>query len=560
MLAWSITVSMGAAGRSTTSTAGSGSALSGVTIRAWLPCRLMFTITTGPPAGGRSQVGERDRAQEVLEALDPADLVHGGVPVPGGLPPLFQHLLLGGVHLIDVADRIRATDVTGGGAVQDRAGCLQHRGQIREPVPAARPGPGAGAGPASTTSTGLPPAVPPPGRVTCGDRRRCRVGRQPGPFPQVMLPSRLVQPMPGHQRQQLDRRRVPLYRALGIPGQQRALAPSPCRCHAPPRRRSHHPRTLPEHLEGLVQVRLLPGAPEPGPQRDPEVGQHPGRSGWSAGVASTASWRAVMAWSRSASCPVRSNRVCSAMPEVGQVSGPVGVVGRGGVDGLREPGDGLVQVRLLPGAPEPGPQRGPEVGQPLGAVGVVGRGGVDGLPADGDGLVQVRLLPGALEPGLQRDPEVGEYLGRSGWSAGGGVGGLGEPGDGLVQVRLLPGALEPGLQRVPEVGQHRRPVGVAGRGGVDGLASLAMAWSRSACCPVRPNRVCSAAPRLDRYMGRSGWSAGVASTASVSRGDGLVQVRQLPGALEPGLQRVSRGWTGSRAGRGGRPGWRRRPR
>ena len=87
-----------------------------------------------------------------------------------------------------------------------------------------------------------------------------------------------------------------------------------------------------------------------------------------------------------------------------------------------------------------------------------------------------------------------------------------------------------------------------------------MAWSRSACCPVRPNRACSAVPRLDSIAGRSGWSAGVASTASRLTGEGLVQVRLLPGAPEPGPQR------GPEVGQHRGPvgvvgsGWRRRPR
>ena len=270
----------------------------------------------------------------------------------------------------------------------------------------------------------------------------------------------------------------------------------------------------------------------------PRLDRYPGRSGWSAGVASTASWPSGDGLVQVRLLPGALEPGPQRDPEVGQASGPVGVVGRGGVDGLGEPGDGLVQVRLLPGALEPGLQRVPEVGQVSGPVGVVGRGGVDGLRPSGDGLVQVRLLPGALEPGLQRGPEVGQAPGPVGVVGRGGVDGLRTGGDGLVQVRLLPGALEPGPQRVPEVGQASR----AGRGGRPGWrrrprGARVMAWSRSACCPVRPNRVRSAAPRLDRHPGRSGWPAGVASTASGEQGDGLVQVRLLPGALEPGPQR-----------------------
>jgi len=82
---------------------------------------------------GRAQVGERYRAQEVAEAIDPADPVHHGVPVPGRPPPLLEHPLLGTVHLIDVADGIQAT--VGDGPVQHRAGCLERCGQIRRPVP-----------------------------------------------------------------------------------------------------------------------------------------------------------------------------------------------------------------------------------------------------------------------------------------------------------------------------------------------------------------------------------------------------------------------------------------
>ena len=120
-----------------------------------------------------------------------------------------------------------------------------------------------------------------------------------------------------------------------------------------------------------------------------------------------------MAWSRSACCPVRPNRACSAAPRLDR-SRPAGVVGRGGVGRLGESGDGLVQVRLLPGAPN---------------------------------------------RACSAFPRLDSIAGRSAWSAG-----------------------------VASAASENR----------------VMAWSRSACCPVRPNRACSAAPRLDRYPGRSG--------------------------------------------------------
>ena len=247
-----------------------------------------------------------------------------------------------------------------------------------------------------------------------------------------------------------------------------------------------------------------------------------------------------MAWSRSACCPVRPNRASQRDPEVGQVPGPVGVVGRGGVDGLLAGGDGLVQVRLLPGALEPDPQRVPEVGQPPGPVGVVGRGGVDGLGQSGDGLVQVRLLPGALEPGLQRACR--------GWTAspagrGGRPGWRRRPRWPVVMAWSRSACCPVCSNRVCSafprldryLGRSGWPAGVASTASENRV----MAWSRSACCPVRPNRVRSALPRLDRYPGRSGWPAGVASTASWPAVMACVQVRLLPGALEPGPQRVA---------------------
>ena len=69
---------------------------------------------------------------------------------------------------------------------------------------------------------------------------------------------------------------------------------------------------LPADRDGLIQVRQLPGAPEPGLSARPEAGQIAGRSGWSAGWRRPPPGRRAMAWSRSACCPVRSNRVHNA--------------------------------------------------------------------------------------------------------------------------------------------------------------------------------------------------------------------------------------------------------
>ena len=152
----------------------------------------------------------------------------------------------------------------------------------------------------------------------------------------------------------------------------------------------------------------------------PRLDSITGRSGSPGGTASAASDSRVMAWSRSACCPVRPNRARQRVAEVGQHRRPVGVAGRGGVGRLGQSGDGLVQVRLLPGAPEPAPQR-----DRRGSAQITGRSGWSAgmafgrLLAGGDGLVQVRLLPGAPEPGPQRGPEVGQVR-RAGpaWSVG----------------------------------------------------------------------------------------------------------------------------------------------
>ena len=324
VLAWSITVLIGASGRSTTSTPGRGPVVAGVTIRAWLPCRLMFTITTGPSAGGRSQVGERDRAQEVLEALDPADLVHGGVPVPGGLPPLLQHLLLGGLHLIDVAGGIRATDQAGGGC-SGRRGMPPAPRPDREPVPAARPGPGAGAGPESTTSTGLPPAVPPPG---LGDLRRPPPLPRQTPAPRIPAGDAPESPGPAHARPPTATTRSP------------PCTPQP-RSSEFPASSAHwpHPRAAATRRAGDAVSTPAPSRNTPRawsrsaccPVRSNRARSAP--RGWTAtragrggrpGVASTASESRVIAWSRSASCPVRSEPGPQRGPEVGQVPGRSG--------------------------------------------------------------------------------------------------------------------------------------------------------------------------------------------------------------------------------------------
>ena len=177
-----------------------------------------------------------------------------------------------------------------------------------------------------------------------------------------------------------------------------------------------------------------------------------------------------MAWSRSARLPGAPEPGLQRGPEVGHVPEPVRVTGRGGGDGLPEMGDGLVKVCRLPGVLEPGPPRVPEVEQHRAQVGIVGRSGGDSLLKGGDGLVQVCLLPGALEPGPQRGPEVGQHRGSARVVSPRCGDGLMVQGDGLVQVYLLAGALEPGLQRVPEVGQHCRSAGVVSRGGIDRAA------------------------------------------------------------------------------------------
>ena len=261
---------------------------------------------------------------------------------------------------------------------------------------------------------------------------------------------------------------------------------------------------------------------------------------------------------RSRSAALRSARTGpAARPEVGQVPGPVGVVGRGGGHRLLASVDRPVQIRRGAGALEPGPQRVPEVGQVHGPVGVIGRGGCHRL------LDRPRSL--GPDPPRRRCARTGSAArsrgwtgtwagrgGRSGWPpppprrrsiarsrsaappvrsnrlaarsrgwtgtwAGRGdrrgvaaTAGLAD-GDRPVQIGRAARALEPGPQRDPEVGQVHGPVGVVGRGGGHRL------------------------PRRRR-----------------SPGPGRLR---CPGALEPGLQRERRGWTGTWAGRGGRPGW-----
>ena len=115
---------MGASARFTTCTAGRlFAAVAGVTISAWLPRRLIFTITTGPSAAAALTLENGDRLQEMLEAFNAAGLrlLQRPSPVPrGGVLPEPGDLYEAAGQCIR---RVMAL-------VQDRAGCLQHRGQI----------------------------------------------------------------------------------------------------------------------------------------------------------------------------------------------------------------------------------------------------------------------------------------------------------------------------------------------------------------------------------------------------------------------------------------------
>ena len=113
-------------------------------------------------------------------------------------------------------------------------------------------------------------------------------------------------------------------------------------------------------------------------------------------MASTASDSRVMAWSRSACCPVLPEPGQQREPQVGQVLVPVGVVGWGGLDRLSDERDGLFLVLLLPRSLEPGLQHSPEVGEVPGPVGVVGRGGADRLAEAGNGVLEKLVIPGPL--------------------------------------------------------------------------------------------------------------------------------------------------------------------
>ena len=259
-----------------------------------------------------------------------------------------------------------------------------------------------------------------------------------------------------------------------------------------------------------------------------------------------------------------------------------------------------------PGALEPGPQRGPEVGQVPGAVGVVGGGGLHGLAARPRWRRPGRpCAPVRSNRARSAVPRLDRYAARSGWSAGVAC-------DGLRRLGWRrPGRLPPRCARTGRAARSRGWTGTRrGRGGRRGWPAWPAGrrrWraSRSPAAPVRSNRVRSAFPRLDRYAARSGWSAGVACTASRRRSMAASRSVRRPGALEPGVQRGpevgqvpgavgvvgggglhgllagldggvqvglpprcartgpaarSRGWTGTWRGRGGRRGWPARPR
>ena len=172
-----------------------------------------------------------------------------------------------------------------------------------------------------------------------------------------------------------------------------------------------------------------------------------------------------------------------------------------------------------------------------------------------DSRVQVGQVPGPLEPDPQGDAEVGQHRGAAGVVGRGGRHRLLAGGDRGVQVSPVPGPLEPDPQGDAEVGQHRGAAGVVGRAGRHRLFEQADSRIQVGPVPVRSNRIRRAMPRLDRYMARPGWSAGVAATACWPAVIAASRSARLPGPLEPAPATRGRGWTASRRGRGGRPGW-----
>ena len=290
---------------------------------------------------------------------------------------------------------------------------------------------------------------------------------------------------------------------------------------------------------------------------------------------------AAMASFRSA-CRCAAEPESCTRPRLAQVHWPARLVSWRNVDRIAE------QVMALsrsatPGAPEPGLQHVPETGQGGGGSGVADRDGGDGFPVDGDGFIQIRrACPVRRTGACSAFPRLDRRRGRKGW-----------PREGMSTASRFaamassrsvgwPGPLEPGPQRGPEVGQHRGPRGLASRRSVDGFpvkgdgliqspvarcartgpamrprgwtASRAaragqpgvpattsrnkvMVSSRSASCPVRPNRASTRGRRDTRSArsGRPGFRRPPPGT-----GDGLVQIRQLPGLPEPGPQPVPR--------------------
>jgi hypothetical protein len=83
------------------------------------------------------------------------------------------------------------------------------------------------------------------------------------------------------------------------------------------------------------------------------------------------------------------------VPQVVQVAGAVGGVGRGGGQRLLIGGDGGIQLLQPPAAGIAGAQPGPQVVQVAGAVGGVGRGGGQRLLTGGNGGIQLLQPPAA---------------------------------------------------------------------------------------------------------------------------------------------------------------------